>query len=231
MTSHSKIYDFINVGCLMYYATTTRPDLAYSIGILARYMSEPSETHWSGVKRVFRYIKGSIDYGLVFSEGGDNSLVGYSDADWAGDIDNRRSTSGYTYYIGNSLVSWSSKKQATVAKSSTEAEYVALSLATQESIWLRRLLESIRHTTASPTVIYEDNQGAIEISKNPKHHNRTKHIDVSFHFTRERVSSKEVTVVHCPTSDMIADVMTKALGRVQFQKLRDLLGVKRITIA
>ena len=114
----------------------------------------------------------------------------------------------------------SSKKQGTVAKSSTEAEYVALSLATQESIWLRRLLESIRHATAYPTVIYEDNQGAIEISKNPKYQNHTKHIDVSFHFTHERVSSKEITVIYCPTSDMIADVMMKAPGRVQFQKTK-----------
>ena len=209
-------------------ATTTRPDLAYSVGILAQYMSAPSESHWSGVKRVLRYVKGTLRYGLVFSVNQDNTLIGYSDSDWAGDVDTRRSTSGYTYYIGNSLVSWSSKKQATVAKSTTEAEYVALSLATQESIWLRRLLKSIGHGTVSPTVIHEDNQGAIEISRNPKHHNRTKHIDVSFHFTRERVGSKEVTVIHCPTSDMIADVMTKALGRVRFQKLRDLLGVMEL---
>jgi hypothetical protein len=180
------------------------------------------------VKRVLRYIKGSKDYGLLFSSSGENELIGYSDSDWAGDIDNRRSTSGYTFFIGNSLVSWSSRKQATVAKSSTEAEYVALSFATQEAIWLRRLIESIGSTTVSSTTIYEDNQGAIELSRNPKHHNRTKHIDTSDHFICERVASNEISVKYCHTSSMIADVMTKPLPKVLFNKFRDLMGVYKL---
>ena len=217
------------VGCLMYAATTTRPDIASAIGILAQYMSAPSMNHWSGIKRILRYIKGTLKYGLLFTAGDTrNHLVGYSDSDWAGDIDTRRSTSGYSFLIGCSLVSWSSRKQATVAKSSTEAEYVALSFATQEAIWLRRLLRSIGCSADSTTTIYEDNQGAIELSRNPKHHNRTKHIDTSFHFTRERVVSKEVSVQYCPTSEMIADAMTKALPRNSFQKLRNYMGVVEV---
>ena len=129
----------------MYAATTTRPDIASAIGILAQYMSAPSKSHWSGVKRILRYLKGTINYGLCFSAGSeDDELVGFSDSDWAGDSDTRRSTCGYTFYIGNSLISWSSRKQATVAKSSTEAEYVGLSFATQEAIWLLRLLHNFK---------------------------------------------------------------------------------------
>ena len=217
------------VGCLMYAATTTHPNIGSAIGILAQFMSAPGLSHWSGIKRILRYIRGTQDYGLLFTTDDDgNKLVGFSDSDWAGDVDTRRSTSGYTFHVGNSLVSWSSKKQATVAKSSTEAEYVALSFATQEAVWLRRLLESINCSETTPTTIFEDNQGAIDLSRNPKHHNRTKHIDISFHFTRERVASKEVNVEYCPTSEMTADIMTKALPRVTFEKLREYMGVVKV---
>ena len=217
------------VGCLIYAATTTRPDIASAIGILAQYMSAPSMDHWSGIKRILRYVKGTLKYGLLFTtDDTRNHLLGYSDSDWAGDTDTRRSTSGYSFFIGRSLVSWSSRKQATVAKSSTEAEYIALSFATQEAIWLRRLLTSISCSADSTTTIYEDNQGAIELSRNPKHHNRTKHIDTSFHFTRERVMSKEVSIQYCPTSEMVADAMMKALPRIPFQKLRNYMGVVEV---
>ena len=136
--------------------------------------------------------------------------------------------SRYLFMIGGATVSWSSKKQATVAKSTTEAEYVALSFAAQEAIWLRRLLADIGFGDLNPTVIYEDNNGAIDLSKNPKHHNRTKHIDIAYHFTRERVESKELSVQYCPTSDMVADAFTKGIGRVQFEKFRDLMGVQSV---
>ena len=180
---------------------------------------------WIGV---LRYLRGTTNYGLCFSVDGDNELTGFSDSDWAGDIDTRRSTSGYTFFIGNSLISWSSRKQITVAKSSTEAEYVALSGATQETIWLRRLLNDIHYATEHPTIIYEDNQGAIDLSRNPKHHNRVKHIDIAYHFARERVASKEIDIVYCPTDSMIADVMTKALSKEKFEKFRSLLGVMNV---
>ena len=148
-------------------------------------------------------------------------LYGFFDADWAGDADNRRSTSGYVFKVANSTVSWCSKKQATVAKSITEAEYVALSQATQEAIYLRKLLADLGYKADSPTVLKEDNQGAIELPRNPRFHNRTK----NFHFIRERIASNEVKVVYCPSNDMLADIMTKGLARDRFQKLRNLLNI------
>ena len=153
------------------------------------------------------------------------SLTGFSDADWAGDVNTRRSTSGYVFQLGSSSITWSSRRQDTVAKSSTEAEYVSLSSATQEVIWLHRLLKNLGISVLFPTTIYEDNQGAIDISRNPKHHDRTKHIDVCHHFVRERVAAGDVSVVYCPTSEMTADIMTKGLGAVKFRKFRDALGV------
>ena len=191
------------IGCLTYMSTATRPDIAAAVGVLSQYMSKPSKDHWMGVKRVLRYLKGTLNYGLKFSVHGEQTeLNGYSDADWAGDVDTRRSTSGYVFQFGNGTISWSSRKQPTVAKSSTEAEYVALSSATQEAIWLRRLMKDFGKQTDAPTTIYEDNQGAIELAKNAKYHSRTKHIDI-------RAVSNEIRGIYCRTEDMVADKMTK----------------------
>ena len=217
------------IGCLTYVSTATRPDVAAAVGVLSQYMSRPSKEHWIGVKRVMRYLKGTLMYGLKFyAHEEEPELFGYSDADWAGDVDTQRSTSGYVFQIGSSTISWSSKKQATVAKSSTEAEYVALSSATQEAVWLHSLMGDLGRQVDAPTIIYEDNQGAIELAKNAKYHNRTKHIDICHHFVRERVISNEIQVIYCPTGDTIADIMTKGLAKLSFEKLSDLLGVHYI---
>lgn len=218
------------VGCLTYISMVTRPDISAAVSILSSYMSDPSKEHWIGVKRILRYLKGTVNFGLKFtmSENDDeneNELFGYSDANWAGDVDTRRSTSGYVFKVANCTVSWCSKKQASVTKSTTEAEYIALSQATQEAIWMRRLLTDIGCKSEEPTTMYEDNQGAIEISKNPRFHNRTKHIDITFHFIREKISSNEVKVVYCSTNSMLADIMTKGLTKERFQRLRNMLNV------
>jgi hypothetical protein len=214
------------IGCLTYLSTATRPDIAAAVSILSAFMSNPSKEHWAGIKRILRYVKGTLNHGLKFTgNGDDHELYGYSDANWAGDVDTRRSVSGYVFKVANSTISWCSKKQATVAKSTTEAEYVSLSHASQEAIWMRRLLCDIGCKTDQPTLLYEDNQGAIEISKNPKFHNRTKHIDITFHFIRERISSNEIKVVYCPSDDMLADIMTKGLPKERFEKLRNMLNV------
>ena len=139
------------------------------------------------------------------ANGNDEILIGYSDADWAGDINTRRSTSAYVFQIHGSTICWCSKRQLSVSKSLTEAEYIALSLATQEAVWLRRLWENIGLKQKKPSLIYEDNQGAIELLKK-KIHNRTKHTDVSFHFIRGKVNSKVIKVSHCPTAKMLADI-------------------------
>ena len=215
---------------MTYISTATRPDISVAVSVLSSYMSEPSKDHWNGVKRIFRYLKETMNFGLKFTaedeerENGDE-LHGYSDANWAGDVDTGRSTSGYVFKVANCTVSWSSKKQASVTKSTTEAEYVTLSQATQEAIWLRRLLSDIGCRSEEPTVIFEDNQGAIEISKNAKFHNRTKHIDVRFHFIREKVLLNEVKVIYLSTEEMLADVMTKELTKGKFEKLRNMLNI------
>ena len=198
------------IGCLTYVSIATRPDIAAAVGILSQYMADPSYDHWLGIKRLLRYIKGTLIYGLKFvARENDDDLYGFADANWAGDVDTRRSISGYVFMVANGVISWSSKKQSTVAKSTTEAEYVALSQATQEAIWLRRLLSDLGCKADGPTLINEDNQGAIEIARNPKFHNRTKHIDTTYHFIREKIVSKEIKVEYCSRHDMIADIMTK----------------------
>ena len=217
------------IGSLTYAAICTRPDISAAVGVMSQFMANPNETHWSGVKRILRYLRGTTDFGLVYDGKSSVNLVGFSDADWAGDVNTRRSTSGYVFQLGNNnTITWSSRKQATVAKSTTEAEYVALSTATQEAIWLRRLIENLGIDMSAPTTMYEDNQGAMDLTKNPKHHGRTKHIDVSHHFVRERVATKEIDVIYCPTGDMTADIMTKGLPTVKFQKFRQMLGVHRV---
>jgi hypothetical protein len=213
------------IGSLTYAAICTRPDISAAVGVLSQFMSNPTSVHWTGVKRVLRYLRGTTNYGLVYDGTSNSELVGFSDADWAGDVNTRRSTSGYAFQLGKATITWSSRRQATVAKSSTEAEYVALSAAASECIWLRRLVSNLGMDVTTPTTIYEDNQGAIDIAKNPKHHDRTKHIDVSHHFVRERVASKELYVEHCPTGEMTADILTKGVTAVKFRKFRDMLGV------
>jgi hypothetical protein len=216
------------IGCLTYLSVISRPDISAAVAALSQFMAKPSKDHWIGVKRVLRYLKGTLDYGLKYSADENPTLVGYSDSDWAGDINTRRSTSGYVFQVANSTVSWSSKRQRTVAKSSTEAEYIALSLAAQEAIWLQRLLYDVGFKIRKPITIFEDNQGTIELAKNAKYHNRTKHIDICHHFIRERVQSKEINVVYCRTDDMKADILTKGLARSSYEKLRDLIGITSV---
>jgi hypothetical protein len=214
------------IGCLTYAMTSTRPDLASAVGMLSQYMSNPGEQHWVGVKRVLRYLKGTLSYGLRFHGSSSQlSFCGYSDANWGGDPDDRLSTSGYAFMLAGACISWSSKKQRSVATSSTEAEYVALSLASQECVWLRNLLLDIGFEQSNATVLYEDNQGAIELARNPKHRGRSKHIDIRYHFVRELLQRNVISVVYCPTNEMLADVMTKPVPKPTFVRMRESLGV------
>ena len=216
------------IGSLTYASIATRPDLSSAVGVLSQFMTNPGPQHWQGVKRILRYVKGTLDHGLRFeptiAEG--LNLYGYTDADWAGDVSTRKSTSGYIFRIGGATVSWKSKRQAIVALSSTEAEYVALCSAAQEVVWLRRLLESIGFTQSAATILNEDNQGAIALSKNPKSHSRTKHIDIKYHYIRGAIEKKEIELAYCPTEKMIADILTKGLPKPKFEELRCLMGVE-----
>lgn len=211
------------VGSLMYLATCTRPDIAYAVGMLARYSSKPNQSHWVAAKRVLRYLKGTVNFGLVYS--GDSCVVGHSDADWAGDVDDRKSTSGYMFQIAGGPVSWRSRKQNTVALSTAEAEYVALSSAAQECVWMRRLVAELGNPPGGPTIILEDNQSSIAMAKNPQFHGRAKHIDIKHHFIREQVSAGSIELKYCPTQEMLADVLTKGLPQQQFSLLREKAGI------
>jgi hypothetical protein len=215
------------IGSLNYAAIATRPDLSLAVGLLSQHMVNPGKDHWSGIKRVLRYVKGTVDFGLRFEASNDFSLHGYSDADWAGCTETRKSTSGQLFRIGNCSISWRSRKQSIVALSTTEAEYVAMCESAQEAVWLRVLLNDIGFSQDSPTVIFEDNQGAIALSQNPKDHSRTKHIDIKYHYIREKVAEKQLEIQYCATGEMTADTLTKSLPKPAFEKFRARMGVHR----
>ena len=215
------------IGGLTYAVCATRPDLAAALSSLNQYSSNPSQEHWKAVKRVLRYIKGTLDYGLLYqsSQNGNVQLKGYVDADWGG-AETRKSISGYLFSLGNNLVSWASKRQATTALSTTEAEYVAASSAGQEAVWLRLLLQSLGFEQKKATVIQEDNQGCIALSKNPKFHARTKHIDIKHHYIRDLVTTNQIDLSYCASHKMVADVLTKPLPKEQFERFRNRMQVK-----
>ena len=188
------------VGCLMYLMVGTRPDLAVAVGVLSHFASDPCPTHWQALKRVFRYVQGTKTHGIEFQAKEQEGIEGYSDADWAGDVDTRRSTSGYAFMMNGGCISWRSKKQRTVALSSTEAEYMARFEATKEAVWLKMFLGELGEMASDEAIkMYEDNQGSIALAKNPEFHKRTKHIDIRYHFVREKVESGEVVLEYCPT--------------------------------
>ena len=162
---------------------------------------------------MLRYLQATPTHGIRFSGSGDGKLIGYSDADWVGDIESGRSTSGYVFVLNGGCISWRSKKQRTVALSSTEAEYMALSEATQEAVWLKAFMRELGEDTGGGALtVDEDNQGAIALAKNPEFHKRTKHIDIRYHFVREKVEDGQVALEYCPTQDMLADLMTKPIA-------------------
>ena len=172
-----------------------------------------------------RYLKGTINHGIHYSKKGSQECICYSDADGAGDIDDRRSTSGYLFRISGGAVTWSSKKQSCVALSTAEAEYIALASTAQEAVWMRKLTTELGNSPETATVIYEDNQSAISMTKNPQYHGKAKHIAIKYHFIREQVSNGTVNLQYCPTEEMVADMFTKGLSRERFCKLRDMAGV------
>jgi ribonuclease HI len=211
------------VGALLYLAMCTRPDIAQAVGAVARYMSTPSTKHWSAVKMIVRYIKGTAKMGLLFGRG-KSGMLGYCDADYAGDVDTRRSNTGYVFVLNGAAVSYSSQLQPTVAASTVEAEYMAASRAVKEALWLRKLLPEL-DIGATPMTIYGDNQGALKLLKNPITSVRSKHIDVHHHLTREQVCRGEVEFRYISTDDMVADILTMALPRDKVKKCREDMGI------
>jgi hypothetical protein len=207
------------------YLTITRPDLAFAVQQLCLHMHDPRAPHLALLKRLLRYVCGTTDLGLSLRASPCLDITAYSDADWAGCPDTRRSTSGFCIFLGDALVSWSSKRQPTVSRSSAEAEYRAVANAAAECIWLRQLLGELSCNVNKATVAYCDNVSAVYMSANPVHHKRTKHIELDIHFVRERVQLGDLRVLHVPTGEQYADIMTKGLPSATFEAFRNSLCI------
>ena len=216
------------IGSLMYLMIVTRPDIAAALNKVAQFSTNFDQSHWTATKRILRYLKGTIEHGLTIGGQSPNNTIelsGSCDADWAGDLDDRRSTSGYVFLLNDHVISWKTHKQAAVATSSTQAEYQALSEATKEALWLRTCLTELGFKQPTATRIEQDNQSTIAIANNPTNHNRTKHIDIMHHFIREAIERKDIELHYCPTSEIIADAMTKPLSRAKFEGCRNRMGL------
>ncbi|XP_019176458.1 PREDICTED: uncharacterized protein LOC109171834 [Ipomoea nil] len=212
------------VGALQY-LTITRPDLSYAVNRLCQFMHSPIVDHWGLLKRVLRYIKGTIDFGLRLSATSSTAIHAYSDSDWASCPIDRKSTSGYAVFLGSNLVSWLSRKQRTVARSSTEAEYKALADVSAEVTWIVSVLREIGLYSGCPATLWCDNLGATYLCANPVFHARTKHVEIDYHFVRDRVAAGDFVVNFVSTRDQLADVFTKPLPASRFAMLRDKLNV------
>lgn len=211
------------IGALLY-LTASRPDIQFAICKCARYQSSPMESHLQAVKRILRYLKGTHTFGLWYSRDSTLDLVGYSDADFAGDRIDRTSTSGICTFLGNSLVSWSSKKQNSIALSTAEAEYVAAAGCCAQLIWMKSTLldYGLKYDTLP---LMCDNQSALNMTKNPVQHSRTKHIDIRHHFIRDHVEKKTVELIFVKSEKQLADIFTKPLAYLDFARLRGELGL------
>jgi hypothetical protein len=199
------------VGALLYLSINTRPDISYAVGVLARFSKNPNYRACKALLRVLIYLRGTAERGIRYT-GDDLRVYAYSDADWAGDLDSRRSTTGYVVYAAGGPIAWQSKLQTTIAVSTMEAEYMAAFGAIQELIWTKGVLDELGFIYVGPMILHMDSMSAIALAKNPTHHKRSKHIDIKYHWLREHTyESETVELVHCATGDMVADVMTKAL--------------------
>ncbi|KAH9648420.1 retrovirus-related pol polyprotein from transposon RE1 [Citrus sinensis] len=212
------------IGSLQY-VTLTRPDIAFTVNKLSQFLAAPTVLHWQACKRVLRYLQCTADYGIQFYNSKSLSLTAFSDADWGSDPDDRRSVGGYCIFLGSNLVSWSSKKQNVVSRSSAESEYRALALTSSEVLWISYLLQELKVQLNNTPILYCDNKSAEALASNPKYHSRTKHIELDLHFVREHIAKKEFVVEHVSSSDQLADVLTKPLSFDHFAYMRAKLNV------
>jgi hypothetical protein len=223
----SKVPYASAVGCLMYAMVCTKLDLAHAVSVVSKYMANPGKQHWDAVKWIFRYLKGTTDYDITFvRQKSDLSVVGYVDADYAGDLDDRRSTTGYVFILAGGPICWKSMIQSTVAMSTTEAEYMAAAEAAKEALWLTGLVKELCIQQVG-VPLYCDNQSAIYLAKNQVYHARTKHIDVRFHKIRELVATDELLLEKIHTSENAADMLTKPITVDKFKHCLDLINVSR----
>jgi histone deacetylase 1/2 len=207
------------------YLTLTRPDISFAMNKVCQFLSRPTDVHWEAVKRILRYVKGTLHTGLRFRKSNSTSISIFTDADWAGCVDDRRSTGGFAVFVGPNLVSWSSKKQPSVSRSSTEAEYKALANGAAEAIWVESLLRELGVTQQRTPVLWCDNLGATYLTANPVFHARMKHIEIDFHFVRERVAAGALQVRFISSGDQLADVFTKPATRQMLDRFKTNLNL------
>ena len=217
------------VGKLIY-LSHTRPDIAYAVGVVSQFMHQPQVAHMDAVLRIIRYLKGTTGHGVLFKPNGHLNIQVYTDADWAGDKGNRRSTSGYFSLVGGNLVTWRSKKQKVVALSSAEAEFRGVAKGIAEALWIRKLISEIGFPPQESTQIMCDNEAAIQISENPVQHDRTKHVEVDRHFIKEKLEAGIIKLPFVKSADQLADILTKAVGTDMFHKCLDKLNFGNPTI-
>lgn len=200
------------IGSVMYLMVSTRPDIAYSVSCLSRYMSNPGQPHWETLKWLLRYLKHTSHYGLHYSKCTDSTnLCGFVDSNYANDRDKRKSTTSYVFTLGGSCISWKSQLQPIVALSTTESEYIVITEAMKEALWLKGVAGELKFLK-DPVVVCSDSQSAIQVCKNPVFHDKTKHIDVRFHFIRDIVEKGEVLLEKIHTDRNPADMGTKCLS-------------------
>jgi len=215
------------VGSLMYAQVCTRPDIAFAVNALGRYLSDPGLDHWKAVKKVFRYLQGTKDHMLTFKKSDQLQVIGYSDSDFAGCPDDRKSTSGFIFMMAGGAISWKSVKQTLTATSTMEAEYVACYEATCQAVWLKNLISGFQivESISRPLVIYCDNTVVVHLSQNNRSSTRSKHFDIKFLFVREKVLDYQTRIEHTATENMLADPLTKGLSVGVFQNHVTHMGV------
>jgi len=219
------------VGTLQYLATWTRPDIAHATHVLARHSSNPGQAHWTAATHVMRYLKGTSHLGLRYHatppEGfpphAHNKLFGYCDSDWGSDIDTRRSVGAHLLFLNGAAISWRSKLQTSTAQSTAEAEFMAASRLANEALWLRRIITALGYDQGTATPVFEDNRAVLLLAANPVHREKMKHVDISLHNLRDNVANGTVNLLACPTADMTADCLTKALPKPAFIKHREVM--------
>lgn len=214
------------MGCLTYATITARPDLCAAVNYFSGFQSNFNDEHFTHAKHILRYVHGTINLEMVYRKNNNaDILVGYSDADWGGDHNDRKSTSGYVFEVFGNVVSWSSRKQATISQSSTEAEYIALAQAINEATWIKSVLFEMGIKIENPVTIYEDNQACIKIAEEPREHKRMKHIDIKYCFIRDEIANGHMRIKYKPTTEQTADIMTKGLAKGLFIKHRNNLNL------
>ena len=215
------------VGALQY-LTLTRPDISFVVNKVCQFLHAPTNVHFTAAKRIVRYVKGTMNIGLDFSKSSSNLVSAFSDSDWAGCLDDIRSTGGFAIFFGPNLISWCARKQATVSRSSTEAEYKALANATAEIIWVQSMLKELGIKNTPAPCLWCDNLGATYLSANPVFHARTKHIEIDFHFVRERVAQKQLDIRFIDSKDQLANGFTKALPVRSFENFKHNLNLMKL---